>query len=275
MYRKKALTALLLALMTMGGCAALDTLQQLVQKPEIRFEGMALENTSLTEGDLLFKFNVSNPNPVGVTVSRVLYDLKVNGKTFVKNTLDKNIALQANGSGTVEVPVTVNYLDFFQSVADFVQADKLAYDLSGSVGVGPFDIPYQKKGDIAVPKLPKISLKNVGISGLSFTGGSLIFSLDVANPNPFALNLGGLDYSIKLGGKKFAEGTADKISPIAKNSRTVLKIPFRMQFLELGRSAYQLLTKPSAAYEISGNMKFGDKIFPFQKSGAVSFDKQW
>lgn len=274
MYRKKALTALLLGLMAIAGCAALDTLQQLIQKPEIRFKGMGLENASLTEGDLLFTFNVSNPNPVGVTLSRVVYDLKLNGKTFVKNTLNKNIALPANGLGTMEVPVTINYLDFFQSVADFVQADKLAYDLSGSVGAGPFDIPYQTKGDIAVPKLPKISLKNVGVSGLSFTGGSLIFSLDVANPNPFALNLSGLDYTIKLGGEKFAEGTADKISSIAKNSKTVVKIPLRMQFSELGRSAYQLFTKPSAGYEISGNMKFGEKIFPFQKAGTVSFDRR-
>lgn len=255
-----------------GGCATLETLQQFIQKPEVQFEGMSLESASLAEGNLLFKFKVTNPNPIGATIRNVAYDLRFNDKTFVKNVLNKSITLKANGSNMLELPVTVSYLDLFESVTAFIQSDKLVYDLSGSVGVGPFDIPYHTKGNLTVPTLPKVSLNKVEVSNLSFTKASMMFSLDVTNSNPFTVNLTGLDYNIKLGGKEFAQGIAGNISPITKHGKTTIEIPFNMNLLELGRSAYHLLTKSSSGYEVTGAMQFN---LPKNRRKRIPVSKIW
>lgn len=274
MYRKTALFVLILAGMMMCGCAAL---QQFVQAPTVSFKGVSLQDMSLIEGNMLFRLNVTNPNPIGATVRNVAYNLKLNGREFLKNTVNKKISLPAGGSSMVELPVTINYLDFFQSVAEFIESDQVAYDLSGSVGIGPLTVPYQTSGNLDIPKLPEISLENVAVSNLSLTGVSLIFSLNLENQNPFTVNLTSLNYGIKLGGIQFARGTAKNVSPIGGNSGSVMEIPLKMNFFEVGRSVYGLLTRSSSEYEMTGEMKFqlpemGEKSFPFQTAGKVSFD---
>ncbi|MDM8526312.1 LEA type 2 family protein [Desulfococcaceae bacterium HSG8] len=275
MHRKTALFILSLTMMAICGCA---TLQQLIQKPVVQFKDMSLKSTSFVEGDFVFRFDVKNPNPIGATIRNIVYDLRFDDKTFIRNSLEQRVSLPANGSNTVELPVTVNYLELFQSVEDFIRSKKLAYDLSGSIGVGPFDIPYHKKGNFVLPRLPKISMGKVRISDLSFTGASVVFSLDMKNTNPFALDVSGLNYNIKLGGIKFAEGTAANISPISKSGKTTMEIPIHMNFFELGQSAYRLLKNTSSEYELTGEMMFeipgmGEKGFPFKRTGRVSFGK--
>lgn len=270
--RKIAL--LICVLMFICSCA---TLQQFVKMPSVSFQGLSFKNMSFVEGDAVFKLKVTNPNPIGANLTRVAYNLRINDKQFLKNVMNKNIALAAGGSSIVEVPVTINYMEFFQSVTEFVQSDKVAYDLSGSVGVGPLDIPYQKKGDLTVPKLPKVSLKKIAVSNPTIAGVSVILSLGMENSNPFTLDLSGLNYSIKLGGMKFAEGSATHVSPIGKNSSSTLEIPLRVNFFEASQSLYNLLTKSSSEYELAGEMKFhipetGEKRFPFQTVGKVPFN---
>ncbi|OQY60478.1 MAG: hypothetical protein B6245_01270 [Desulfobacteraceae bacterium 4572_88] len=271
MYQKTALIVSIL--MMMSGCAVI---QEFVQKPQISFEGLSLKNMSLSEGDMVFRLRVTNPNPMGATLRNVSYNLKINDREFLKDVLEQNITLAAGGSSMVEVPLTINYLNFFESVRDFIGSDKIVYDLSGSAGIGPFDIPYHTNGDFPVPKLPRVSLKNVSVADFSLTGASVICAIDLKNPNSFAMNMSGLSYSIALDGKKLAEGIAENVSPMNEKGSTVIKVPIRMNFFELGRSAYRMLKKSSSDYELKGEMKFslpqaGEKSFPFQKSGRVSF----
>lgn len=273
--RNTALSFLILTAVTICGCA---TLQNLVQKPEIAFKGMHVKNMSLFEGDVVFKFEVSNPNPVGARLTNIDYNLKLNEEDFIKGNLDQGLSLKAGGSSIVELPVTINYFDLFETVAEVIETGEVAYNLTGSMGVGPFDIPYQTRGSFPIPKLPKVSLKDLRISDISLTGATMKLSLDMRNDNPFTVALSGLKYGLKLGGKEIAKGAVKEIPHIGEKSSSVLEIPLKLSFFKLGRSMYNLLTETSSDYELTGEMKVavpekGEKSFTFQKAGKVPFHK--
>ncbi len=274
MYRKATVFILIAVTILITGCPILpEFLRGVYDKPVITFEGMSLRNKSLFEVTQVFNFKVTNPNPVGIEVRNVAYDLKINHKKFVKGVSDKGVRVKAVGSEAFELPVTFNYPDAFESVAELVKSDEVAYDLSGYAAVGPYILPYHAKGEFSLPALPEVSLKHIKVSELSSSGASLVFILGVKNNNHFPVMVNELEYRIKLGEKKFASGTARSISPIGKNSTVTVKIIMNASFPESEQSDYNiLLTAPSSKYELSGVLRFyvrrlGEKIFPFQKVG--------
>jgi LEA14-like dessication related protein len=221
---------------------------------------------------------IENPNPLGMAVRRVRYDLKLNEKQFVQGTLDKGITVPASGSAPLEIPVTVAYLDFFESVKAFIQADEVPYELSGSVTILAFDIPYRTTGKIPVPKLPSISLKQVAIERLSLEGASLVFRLGMENRNDFTLAPVGFRYDIALGGVPFVEGRLEHVKTIQGGGVSVLELPLDVRFVDLGRAAYGLVTQSSSAYSLGGEVALevpgkGRTWFPFQHEGRVSFQR--
>ena len=256
-----------------GGCAYL---QELVDPPTVTFESMRFENTDLFQATPVFKFNVDNPNPMGLPVNKIAYNLKINNRKFINGSSDAYIRIKAASAGSVELPVTINYLDLFESAVDFIQSKSVDYTLSGNIDVGPFAIPYETTGAFDMPQLPKLTLNGINVSKMNLTGASLVVDIGIENDNPFAVNLNGLEYGIRLGGNQVATGVTESVPPIAEQGSSTLKIPLNLNFLELGRSAASLLSGSSTGYDFSGAMQFdvpkmGIKKFPFQKSGQVQF----
>ncbi|MBC2712245.1 MAG: LEA type 2 family protein [Desulfosarcina sp.] len=274
MQKKLSAALILVMALIIGGCA---TIEQLIQKPEIAFDSLGTRNMSLLEGTLLFRFNVSNPNPVGVRVDDILYDLDINGERFISSRLAQGLNLAASDTSPMEIPVTINYLKFFNSLSRFIRSDALDYRLTGSAGVGPLRIPYRASGRIDVPKLPDITVDSIKVDSISFTGASLKLALGMRNPNAFALKMDGLEYTARLGDVELAKGVARNVTPLAGNGRSVMTVDVNLNFLELGRSAQALLSGSSTRCHLSGNMLFntlaGVEKIPFQFDGKVPFIK--
>jgi hypothetical protein len=51
----------------------------------------------------------------------------------------------------MEIPITINYLDLFDSLTRFLESDALNYHLTGSAAVGLLRIPYQASGKLELP----------------------------------------------------------------------------------------------------------------------------
>ncbi len=258
-----------------SGCA---TLKQYVKQPRVTYQSMSLREMSLFDSTVVFHLTVSNPYPISIKINEFTYRIKVNNKDLLSGVLDKGISLKANGDEPLEIPVTIKYMDFFNSLSDFMSRDEVAWDLSGSARILGLDIPYHANGNLPVPKLPKISLKRIDISKIDLFGASLVFLLDVKNDNPFALNLSRLDYNIKIGSTPFVKGKTKNTPSIGDNKNATISIPVHVSFMELGKSAYNLLKKSASDYELSGNLtvnvpSVGEKSFPFSKKGSVPFIK--
>jgi LEA14-like dessication related protein len=143
MSNRQRLVFILILILSLNGCA---TLKEMVQEPTVTFKEVVPQDLSLTEGTFRFNFNVSNPNPLGLTLSKVTYDLQLNQKEFLKNNLEEGIKVPAKGAAVMGIPVTVRYSDLFSSLSEALKSDSVAYNLKGTVGVGRSPFPTSNKG---------------------------------------------------------------------------------------------------------------------------------
>ncbi|MDM8524039.1 LEA type 2 family protein [Desulfococcaceae bacterium HSG8] len=274
--RMIAVLILWVAVTMTAGCATLVE-RQLIDPPKVTFEGMSLEYNSFFELTPIFYFKVVNPNPMSLKIRNIEYSFEINDKKFIKGVADKGIRLKTIGSEVVGLSLTFNTPNLFGSFTEFIRTDNIRYMLSGSVRVGPFAVPYSAKGELDLPKLPEISLKQVDIPNFSLTEKSaVIFSLSLENPNPFSVHLDGLNYDIKLGGKAIARGIARSVV-IEKGSISTLELPVSISFAELDWSMDNVFMASSSDYELSGEITFdisgGSESFSFQTNGKVPIHK--
>ena len=272
--RQICVSFIVVGLLLLNGCA---TLEDLVQKPQIAFDSVGTRDMSLLAGTFVFRFNVTNPNPVGITLSDIVYDLDINGKSFVSSRMDQGLTLAASGTAPLEIPITLDYLELFDSLAGFLKSDAVSYRLTGSAGVGPFRIPYQRAGSIEMPKLPDITVDSIRMQQLSLSGARLQLVLGMKNPNAFGVAMDGLEYTARMGDTTLASGKTSQISRLAANGQSRVGIDLNLDFLKLGSGVRSLLSGSSAPLTLTGNMlvdsKIGTKKVPFSFDGKVPFAK--
>lgn len=96
---------------------------------------------------------------------------------------------------------------------------------------------------------PRISLREVQLTELEFTGQRFQLDFDVTNPNPFPLPVRSVSYGLKLGGHRFASGStlAAFTVPAAGDGGFAISVD-----LDLMRTAPELLfiVRESAFREI-------------------------
>lgn len=263
--------ALLAALL--NGCA---TLEQLIQKPTASFAGVELNHANLVQGTAVFNFTVNNPNPIHIRASRITYDLKLNGRNFVAGELDQGMMLAAGSTSNLSVPITMQYLEFFDSLSQLWKTKGADYALSGGFDVGPFTIPFRANGQFTLPKMPRISLESIKIAKFSPSGARLNCQLKMDNPNAFQLLFKRLDYNLKLAGTPFTQASALPQGPIEENGASMLNFGFDISFSQIGYSAYQLLRGSDANYQLDGAIVFDavsgkENDIPINVTGRVPF----
>lgn len=271
MYINKIFSVVCITMILLS-CTSLR--QELIRKPGINFEGSGLRDMSLFESAAIFRFRIINSNPMGLNIRNITYNLRLNGKKFIRGISDKDLRVRSAGEGVLELPIVIHYDDIFESSENIPETNKLAYDLSGTMDVGPFTLPYQAKGSLNLPKMPKLSLKTIRVSEISQTYASVIFEMDIDNGNPFGLAIKRLTYSIRIGGQELFSGLSGNISSLSSNSISRLEIPAKINFIKLGYPIADMLKQSSGVYEISGEMIFGDseteeKQLPFRRAGSV------
>lgn len=251
-----------------------QTLEQFIRKPTVSFERMDLADMSLLDGTLNFHFKVHNPNAFSATLDRFTYQLAIDEKPFADGIVDEKIRIGANADETVLLPVRVNFMDLFNSIAELTKKEAVTYNLTGIFTVMGVNIPYHADGRVPIPKLPDISLKQVMVSDMNLSGASLVFRFALENPNPFAIAVDGIEYGVSLAKTSFATGVAKIATPIAANSGTDLDVEMGVNFFRMGQAFHKLIKDKSTPYEINGAMIFntpgtGEKRVPFSRAGVV------
>jgi len=259
------------AVMPLSGCATLD---QIVQKPSVTFDRMVLTDADLLQSTAVFNFNIKNPNPISIRANRIAYDLRIDGRHLIAGQLNHGVTLVAGSTSTMSVPVTLQYLDFYNSVAQLWQSKSADYALTGGFSVGPFTIPFQSHGRIDLPEMPKISLEAVRVDRFTFSGATLKCRLKIDNPNAFNLLYKRLDYSLKLNDKAFAQASTPDQGPIMGNTASFLNFGFDVSFAQIGRSAYHLLQGDNADYGLNGSLILksrsgAERKIPYNLTGRV------
>lgn len=126
-----------------------------------------------------------------------------------------------------------------------------------------------------IVRSPGVELRSVEVLGLGFNGQTFLLSFNVENPNPFALPVSSVSYSVKLDGQRFASGqTPGEFSvPASGSGEFAISVD-----LNLLHSAPQLLSiirqgvRKDIGYELEGRFAVDLPLAPavsFRNSGSI------
>jgi LEA14-like dessication related protein len=147
-------------------CAAY---QNLVHPPKVTLTDLQLTGVSLAGADLVFRFQVDNPNSRGMVLDGIGYKLRLNGEPMLEGRHDQRIEIAA-GPSTVELPMTVGYSDLARILRGLVSSSKSSskptYDLDAEFRfavpvLGSVTVPVTRRGVIPLDKV-KLDLGAVG-----------------------------------------------------------------------------------------------------------------
>jgi LEA14-like dessication related protein len=152
MRKATAVSVLTVALVALTGC---NTVRQVlnIDNPTYRLRdfrprvSVALPLSASTI-DFDFTLEIDNPNPVGLNLDRVDFDMFVNGTNVARGLTSNSVRIPANGVGDVRIRTRVNYDNLktlFREIADVIQGERANYELRGrafyDTPLGRMDFP--------------------------------------------------------------------------------------------------------------------------------------
>jgi LEA14-like dessication related protein len=283
LQKKRAIIIIMMiALMTcLFGC---ETLQQWsgFRQPELSVQKINIANANLKEMDLVFHIQVVNHYPIGVKLPAFDYTFLINEHVFLKGENALNQTISASSNNQVEVPVRIHFVDLYQSMKALVSEDKANYQLQGNLHfdvplLGRLTIPFDKKGELPLLKMPRLSVKGLRMKSLNFASAKLALDIEMDNPNAFFMLLKHFSYNFSVDGLKWADGTLQKNITFEKQGKSNLSIPITLNFFEMGQSVFNLIKKRSQfPYEFETQIQLKTELpflehvdIPLKKSGNI------
>ena len=89
-----------------------------VQEPDVNISDVKMTSLSFKKVDLLFKIDINNPNNVGINLSGFDYDLKIKENSFLNGKQDNGLAIKANGSEIVQLPLSLYFVDIYNTFSN-------------------------------------------------------------------------------------------------------------------------------------------------------------
>ncbi len=243
---------------TLAACAQLTKHVDTI-KPTAKLTGATITNITFDKVDLVFDLAVENKNPISLSLAGLEYDFKIENQSLVSGVTAKAIKLKANTVSPVQLPVTLKFADLKKLPGELWNKDKLSYDLQTTFNItlpiiGNYAVPVSKQGELPVPKMPGIKIKNVEVKKLGFTSAELVAKVEIDNPNDFDLVLKNLDYQLKINQKKWGQGEITKSSSIPRKAKGIIEIPITLDLFSMGGAAVALLQKKAPIeYQLTGS----------------------
>ena len=270
------------------GCSELLQILQTasVQKPAVKVQKVKLTGLNFNKADLDFVLAVDNPNAVAIKLSGFDYTLLINKNEFLKGNQKKESRIDAKASSTLDIPVSLTFKKLYRTYQSLKNADSLHYTLKTGLlfnlpVLGNVRIPVQTSGKLPTLKMPQLKIKSLKLENLGFTNARLRLQIALENPNAWSATLKNMDYRFVVNGSQWIQGKLDQMQKIAGKQESVLDIPINLNFLQMGRTVYNLLTNQAALnYELKGKADLqssikllGDFELPIDKKGKIELTK--
>jgi LEA14-like dessication related protein len=137
--RYKAIAAIVVALVALGGCASLP--DDVIARPDVSLRDVQVTGLGFKNQTFLLTFDVSNPNPFTLPISHVSYGVKLDGQRFASGATPCDISIPASGNGEFSISVDLDLLSTAPQLLSIVQdgaRGTIPYELRGQLGL---DLP--------------------------------------------------------------------------------------------------------------------------------------
>ncbi|MBY0489754.1 MAG: LEA type 2 family protein [Gemmatimonadaceae bacterium] len=123
-------------------------------------------------------------------------------------------------------------------------------------------------------KEPVVTLKEVTVTGLGLTGGSVDVVLSVYNPNGYKLDALKMTYLVDVDSVKLGSGALDSRFVVPKNDSSVVRLPVSFTYAGIGQAGRALLQKGQVNYRVRGDFTvatpLGNFTRPYDRTGRYS-----
>jgi LEA14-like dessication related protein len=252
------------------------------QKPKVSVDDQRITRLDFERVNMAFGIKVDNPNPVGIQLAGLDYELKLGGNSFASGQQNKQMQLSASGSSRFELPLSIAFKEIYQGLNNLKGKDEVPYELTTGLMIdvpllGRIRYPVKTQGILPLPRLPTISVQTLSLDKLNFSGATLTLNLAVDNPNAFSIALDKLNYDLKVNGKRWASGDMQSLGAISSQQKNMIRLPVSLNFIELGSGLYGLLNSgDNLNYSLSGKLDassdhplIGNFAMPFDNNGLV------
>ncbi len=126
---------------------------------------------------------------------------------------------------------------------------------------------------------PEVELAGIRLAGLGVSGGTVVVSLSVQNPNEFPLEADGLTYHVELSSPgeddwlELADGRFRQDVHVGAADSAIVEIPVEFSYSGLGRALRSLLDYGTVAYRLDGRIAVRQPLrrdVPYRHQGTVS-----
>lgn len=162
LVRPFLLVAGVLALLSLAGCAGLG-LGNVFREPDVDVVGAELTRTGLSGADVLFEFEVDNPNGVALVLDGLDYRLRLNDKPLLDGRQDRRTEIAAKAESRVNLPVSIEYDDILRVLETLDDDDSPSYELQADFQfavpvLGIVTVPVTKRGQLSLNRLLRMGI---------------------------------------------------------------------------------------------------------------------
>lgn len=238
----------------LGACAYLSSI---AQKPTVTLKRVDIKEVSFQGISVDFILAVNNPNPIGVDLATLSYQITVDGHAFVAGSSNAAVHVPANGPGEVHVPLSIQFVELARSFEDLFHKKTVAYTLATTLGfgtpIGVLQVPLSTSGTFPVPQLPDVHFQSAAVGSVSIGGADLGMILAVRNTNNFAVPVGTLQYQVSLAGTPVIS-SGKQVGRLAPNATTPVAVTAHLDFLSLGMGVFRAIQSHAADISLDGQL---------------------
>jgi LEA14-like dessication related protein len=281
---KKSLLLLFVTLL-IASCGTLRDAAD-VREPSVSYKDMSIQSITFDGVTLLFDFEVTNPNRFNVNADQYNYEFFINERSFISGMQDQPVRIERESTSLIQVPVSLNFHEVYQTFSSILRQDNLAYQLSTEVEfslpvAGKRKVPVTTSGEIPIPKVPRVTFGDFNVKNISFSGAEAEVSFRVFNPNAFGISVSNAAYNLRVNGREWLDTTMDQVMRVEGSESREIIIPIRLNATQLGSALMDLMQgKSTFNYELSGSAEVdadlegfpAGQLIPFDLSGQYTMD---
>jgi len=229
------------------------------REPAVSLNSVSIAGISFNGVDLIVTVDVENPNRFSIPMPGIAWELSVNGASFLQGSLPGDQSIARRQSATVALPVSFTFEGLFSSFASLVDLKEAAYNIALEVSFPlpvmadrVFDLEYA--GTLPLPQLPALSLGQMDVSRIDFSGIEMTWGINVENPNSFPIPFPSLDWDYSVNGVPVVRSSFAGAGQIAAGAAGVALITVSVAYADvLGAVGAALTGDADSAFSLGLN----------------------
>ncbi len=244
-------------------------------KPALEYRGIKFDDQSFSGMNVVFRFELVSKDKRVAILKECPYTLDLEGLDPIKGTVTPGGRLGEGTKIAVETTVAVPWPADPAKVQAFLGKKQIPYkflqDCKLDAGGAEVAVAASDSGSIPLPRLPELTVSGANAERFGRSDIRLNFELSFVNENLFKVRVDKIVYKITVEGKILSEGSLPVIESIPPSNEASYDISTGTLSGEASQEILRLVSKPTLAYHLVGQLFMDGFEIPVDATGTISF----